>query len=501
MRAVSAVNAAGPADTVAGDPSWRTAAAIFLAAFAIRMAVPLLAPGMHYPDEVMQSLEQAHRLVFGYGLVPWEFRDGARSWLLPGLLAGPMWLGGVIAPSTDAYRYLAQALVAALSASSVVIGFYWGLRFSRWHGILAAVVLGTWFELVYFGARALGEVVASAFLFAGVFLCSGPLDIPRSSRRAFLAGLCLGGAFVFRFHLAPAIAVAVLWYCRADLRRDWLPLLAGASLPLVVLGLTDWATWSAPFGSIVTNFKANVVQGRSHLYGTSDTTWYVLQWLQQWGPASAVILVLAAWGARREPLPLITAAVIVLAHSAIAHKEYRFIYPAIPLVLVSAAFGSAELCRRLGARSSGHVGAGLVAIACLAWTATSAALATSPSMRSEWSRGRAGIELMTRAHEEAKCGLGLLAAWSWTGGYSSLHRPIPIYLLDWDHRTWAMRAFDAWILPKGFDQPTVFGYRLAACEVQNAEGVDALCLWVRSGGCDQTGAATEAQRVLNARGQ
>ena len=458
------------------------------------MAVPLLAPGIHYPDEVMQSLEQAHRLVFGYGLVPWEFRDGARSWLLPGLLAGPIWLGAVMAPATDAYRYLAQALVAALSASSVVIGLYWGLRFSRWHGMLAAVVLGTWFEFVYFGARALGEVVASAFLFAGVFLCSGPPDIPRTARRALLAGLCLGGAFVFRFHLAPAIAVAVVWYCRADLRRDWLPLLGGASLPLIALGLMDWATWSAPFGSIVTNFNANIVQGRSHLYGTSDASWYVLQWLHRWGPASVVILVLAAWGARREPLPLITAAVIVLAHTAFAHKEYRFIYPAIPLVLVSAAFGSAELCRRLGTRSSGHVRAGLVAIACLAWMVAAAVLATSPSMRSEWTRGRAGIELMARAHEEAKCGLGLLAAWSWTGGYS-------IYLLDWDRRTWETRAFDAWILPMGFDQPTAFGYRMVACEVQNAAGVDALCLWVRSGGCDQDGVATEAQRVLNARGQ
>jgi hypothetical protein len=27
--------------------------------------------------------EQAHRLVFGYGLVPWEFQLGMRSWLLP----------------------------------------------------------------------------------------------------------------------------------------------------------------------------------------------------------------------------------------------------------------------------------------------------------------------------------------------------------------------------------------------------------------------------------
>ena len=492
---------ANTAGTAAGHPPWRTAAAIFLAAFAIRMAVPLLAPGIHYPDEVMQSLEQAHRLVFGYGLVPWEFRDGARSWLLPGLLAGPMWLGGLVAPSTDAYRCLAQALVAALSASTVVIGFYWGLRFSHWHGILAAVVLGSWFELVYFGARALGEVVASAFLFAGVFLCSGPPGIPRDARRAFLAGLCLGGAFVFRFHLAPAIALAALWYCRADLRRSWLPLLAGASLPLIVLALTDWATWSVPFGSIVTNFKANIVQGRSHVYGTSDASWYVLQWLHQWGPASAVVLALAAWGARREPLPLITAAVIVLAHSAIAHKEYRFIYPAIPLALVSAAFGSAELCRRLGTRSSAHVRTGLVVVACMVWAAISATRAAAPGMRSDWTRGRAGVELMVRAHEEAKCGVGLLVAWSWTGGYSSLHQPIPIHLLEWDHRTWETRAFDAWILPRGFDQPAGFGYRLAACEVQNAAGVDALCLWVRGGGCDQGGTATEAQQVLNARGQ
>ena len=43
--------------------------------------------GVFWPDEVHQSLEQAHRLVFGYGFVPWEYQLGARSWILPGLLA------------------------------------------------------------------------------------------------------------------------------------------------------------------------------------------------------------------------------------------------------------------------------------------------------------------------------------------------------------------------------------------------------------------------------
>ena len=31
-----------------------------------------------------QSLEPAHRLVFGYGMLAWEFIEGARNWALPG---------------------------------------------------------------------------------------------------------------------------------------------------------------------------------------------------------------------------------------------------------------------------------------------------------------------------------------------------------------------------------------------------------------------------------
>jgi hypothetical protein len=53
---------------------------------------------------------------------------------------------------------------------------------------------------------------------------------------------------------------------------------------------------------------------------------------------------LALWGAVRQPLPLLVSLVIVLAHSASAHKGYRFIYPAIPLILFCASLGSAELC-------------------------------------------------------------------------------------------------------------------------------------------------------------
>ena len=56
----------------------------------------------HHPDEALQYIEQAHRLVFGYGVVPWEFRYDIRSWLIPLLVAGPMQLGAWIDPMARA---------------------------------------------------------------------------------------------------------------------------------------------------------------------------------------------------------------------------------------------------------------------------------------------------------------------------------------------------------------------------------------------------------------
>jgi hypothetical protein len=143
----------------------------------------------------------------------------------------------------------------------------------------------------------------------------------------------------------------------------------------------------------------------------------------------------------------------------------------------------------------------MLVVACIAWIAGSIGLAGSPAMRPEWTRGRAGVELMARAGREAHCGVGLLAAWSWTGGYSSLHRAWPIYLLDWGRNTWSTEAFDAWILPRGVHEPQRAGYRLVQCGPQNAAGATDLCLWVRGGECDGSNATNEAQRVLNASGQ
>ena len=62
-----------------------------------RLYLALRDHGLYWPDEIHQSLEPAHRLAFGYGLVAWEYRQGARNWtfasLIAPLLGVSAWLG------------------------------------------------------------------------------------------------------------------------------------------------------------------------------------------------------------------------------------------------------------------------------------------------------------------------------------------------------------------------------------------------------------------------
>jgi GPI mannosyltransferase 3 len=61
---------------------------LVLAGLVARLCVALISERVYHPDEIFQYLEQAHRLTFGYGYIPWEYRYGTRSWILPGFISG-----------------------------------------------------------------------------------------------------------------------------------------------------------------------------------------------------------------------------------------------------------------------------------------------------------------------------------------------------------------------------------------------------------------------------
>ncbi len=107
----------------------------------------------HHPDETIQYLEQAHRLVFGHGVVPWEFRYDIRSWLIPLALAGPMQLGEWLSPGGTLYLTLPRALVALANLVPIVAAWFLGARSSRQHAIAAMAVAALWVECVLFSVQ------------------------------------------------------------------------------------------------------------------------------------------------------------------------------------------------------------------------------------------------------------------------------------------------------------------------------------------------------------
>ena len=61
------------------EPYWRFLPWVLMLAFAARAMVALAGDFTLHPDEIMQYLEPAHWLVFGNGIIHWEFFCGGRT--------------------------------------------------------------------------------------------------------------------------------------------------------------------------------------------------------------------------------------------------------------------------------------------------------------------------------------------------------------------------------------------------------------------------------------
>ena len=61
--------------------TWKYLLPVLELAFPVRAAIALSGNFVLHPNEIMQYVEPPHRLVFGKGVIYWEFFCGARSWL------------------------------------------------------------------------------------------------------------------------------------------------------------------------------------------------------------------------------------------------------------------------------------------------------------------------------------------------------------------------------------------------------------------------------------
>jgi hypothetical protein len=455
--------------------------ALLLAAAVLRLMSLLALPSINWGDEVFQATEQAHRLVYGTGLVPWEFQLGIRSWILPGIVAGLMEAARLLGDGPDYYMPVIDAAFATLAVAPVACCYAWCRRS---FGVPAAAI-GALFvviapELVYFGARTLMDVVAGHLLVIAVYVVDPGKPIA-SRRRAFTGGLLLGLLFLLRIQLAPMLGLIGVWLLWRFPRAQRGALIAGAMLAVLVIAVIDTATLGSPLVSVWRYVWYNVFDGVSSTFGTEPWNFYLLGERELWRGSLGAMLALTLLGAWRHPRLLVYALAIVATHSLIAHKEYRFIYPAIVLTSVLAGIGVAQLSVWASdwLRTKGVVPIPAVALPAVAIVACGSVLMfevwSGPTMTALRYRDHDMLEAIGYVRQETQlCGLGLYGGdgkdWVESGGYSYLHRAVPIYWPKDDAEFAATRSsFDTLIYTKtppaesGFVSQQCFG---SACVAQ-----------------------------------
>ena len=462
--------------------------AIVALALVLRVAVACW-PVIHHADELWQYLEPTHHLVVGPWVQTWEARAGIRSWLLPMFFAGPMAIGHAVAPMTMLDVLLPRLLCVVVSLGAVLGAAGLGFRLSRLHGLVAAFVAAIWYELVYFGPRTLSEPIATACFLAAAWLLLGE----RSSRRTMIGGLLLGLCFVVRFQYAPAIWVLAI--AAARLRwRDWMHLATGGVVALALSAAADGLMGTTPFAWVIGNITHNLVANRSADFGVSPSHGYLSIIAGLWGWATIPILALAILGARRYPVLMVAALVNLAVHSAIPHKEYRFILLTTAILVVLAALGTADILRRYRNPRAPLLLAG-------GWLVLSIACGALGSSAAEWGQNGKLIAAWRMAGAVPQvCGVGIYrVSDALVASYTLYRRDTPIYQYT-DSEAGAAhtsRAFNVAIAPWTHGGE-LSGYRMVGCGDSKRRN---FCVYVRPGNCavKPDDAAFEINHVLERR--
>lgn len=481
--------------------------AILLLALALRLSAAWV-PSIHHPDEIFQYLEPAHRLVFGYGIVTWEYHAGIRGWLFPLILAAPMKLGAMLDPSGMTFLALPRLLMVAVSLAIPASAWFLGRPFSRTHAAFAAFVAATWGEFVYFAPHTLSENMAGAAILPAAAILSAAAA-HRHRGTIVAAGMLLSFAGLIRFQLAPMIAVIAIMGCGRDRDRWGLLAIGGVVMASIGAGV-DLAMGTTPFAWLIENVRQNLLQNRAAQYGTMGPFGYVTWAEHIWGWWLLPIALLVRIGWRRQPALAWAATANLVFHSLIAHKEYRFVECSAAAFIVIAAIGTVDALRWTEHRFPRLPRRLAIACAALGWLVASATMATNEKMRHYWGQATDTLAATALLRDDPQtCGIALLPDLVEWGGYSFLHRPVPVTFFDQNdpalHGRTSVQALqdgsagynrilsikaNAGVLPSGYHEQD--------CTALLGSSQPQLCIYARPGNCrDGTASPFLLQTVLD----
>jgi len=329
--------------------------------------VALVQLGRLHPDEVFQSLEPANFRAFGYGIVAWEWQVGLRNWAVPGLFAWILKLAAALGIDDPLAR---RAMIAVpqygLHVAMLLAVYRLTARRNVPMALASIFLVGLYGLVIHFAGRTMGESFSAAFMVIGLERLDAARDRPWHV--AATGGAMLGLAVVTRYGSSVVVVAALVWLIVQRRTQTppstslgvsgagappstslgisgagagkWTVLLftvAGGALVAAALGALDWATWGAPFHSLRKYVDFNLLSGEAAAQFGSDPAWYylpLLGWLVLWAwPGLVLGLVRRAEGAS---IFAFCGLVYGVAITLTPHKEARFLYPGLVLLLVAA---------------------------------------------------------------------------------------------------------------------------------------------------------------------
>jgi hypothetical protein len=311
-----------------------------LLAFLIRLPAVLFSRGYEFMDHQFQSVDPAYHLAFGGSWwKTWEFHEGMRSWLYPGVLAGmfkAIHAIGITHPS--AMLTVTRLLHSVLSLLPM---FALWMLVVRWKKIArpnpVLLLMATSGLMIFSGVQPNGTAVAVGLSLTAIFLFHGP-----GFWWPLCAGISLGFAFACRFQDAffgPVLFLGGLWLKRY---RESMGLAVGAAVTVVVQGLVDYYTYGEFLSSPFRYVDLNVFQDTAAKFGQKPF-WYYFKFLALLTicipPFLRSVKNAVKFGAWEFPLPFACATAYLLLHSVVARKAVRFVFPVFLLLLFVIAVG------------------------------------------------------------------------------------------------------------------------------------------------------------------
>jgi len=201
--------------------------------------------------------------------------------------------------------------------------------------------------------------------------------------------------------------------------------------------VAEWLWWGVPFRGHWGYLKMEFLQGASTFFAREPMTFFVKNYVLMYGGAVPVVAFLVWAGARHAPILLLSALALILPFHLIGHKEYRFLIPSVPVLVLLIALAVVDLLARLD-----RLRARRAAVLVGAWLTSMVAMSLGDFYRPFWTRDRNHILAFREIGKQADaCGVALVRIrWWHTPGYSGLGRDIPIYEMGSDDPTRIMAA-------------------------------------------------------------